>query len=469
MKGLANTYLDALPEALAAKGYHVTELHMAEAGSWWKPLRVEHHYGNTHRISIWNSGVYAGVPPGTGAVGVAEPRKDVIPTAKLRKVFVDLLDEIAPDVIHIQNLFGFPVRLLEEATKRGIPVAMTEHGYNPICPTVHLFLECGQPCSLGRDTLVCRHCSRRSSTYPVFRLERAFNVLMGRVVNHGRAWKLLNSIKSAIDRFASFHRSLWQKNDGYLMRYDEMCKMLRGLDLLHCISEVQAARLQQATGPLPNLKVRPIVPQTIRRVGSIGRAKSPDNQVPTFVVLNIFPWRDDKGWSYLQRVVMRLEQQRRDFRVLWYADASSPHKCIQYRGRYDHGDLDTIASVADACLMPSLWLETLGFTGMELLARGVPLICSNRCGVSQMVRNGVTGVVFDPSSEENLCQVLNSLLDAPAKLGAMRQAQSEACVHMQTFDEHIDEFAGMLESLLHARCTAHGSATNQAKAETIEP
>jgi len=173
--------------------------------------------------------------------------------------------------------------------------------------------------------------------------------------------------------------------------------------------------------------------------------------VPTFVVLNVFPSRDDKGWSYLQRVLTLLEKCRSDFRVIWYAEASTHHRCVEYRGRYTHDDLDTIAALADACIMPSLWLETLGFTGVELLARGVPLICSDRCGVSQFVRNGETGVVFDPSTEGNLCDVLNGLLDQPSILDRMRRVQAEVCVQMQTFDEHVDEFAGMLGSLVSAR------------------
>jgi glycosyltransferase involved in cell wall biosynthesis len=448
LKGMANTYLDTLPEALAARGHRVTALHMAEAGSWWGGLRVVRRDGVVPTVSIWNSGVYAGIPPGAGGIGIAKPRKDIVPPAKLSRIFAGLLDEIQPDVIHIQNLFGFPIRLLDEAEKRSIPVAMTEHGFNPICPTVHLFLEDGQPCSLGRDSLVCHRCSRHSLSYPMFRFDRACNILLGRVKSRRTMWNVVNWLKWTITSSSASLRSMWQTRAGYIRRYDEMCRMLRRLELLHCISEVQAERIQKATGLLKNLIIRPLVPPTIQRVGPVTRDSGSNTQVPTFVVLNVFPSRDDKGWSYLQRVLTLLEKCRSDFRVIWYAEASTHHRCVEYRGRYTHDDLDTIAALADACIMPSLWLETLGFTGVELLARGVPLICSDRCGVSQFVRNGETGVVFDPSSEENLVDILTNFLRSPGILGMMRRAQAQACMSMQTFDEHVEDMAGLLQSVV---------------------
>jgi glycosyltransferase involved in cell wall biosynthesis len=467
LKDTANTYLDTLPEALAARGHGVTALHMAEAGSWRGGLRVVRQDGVVPTVSIWNSGVYAGIPPGAGGIGIAKPRKDIVPPAKLRRIFAGLLDEIQPEIIHLQNLFGFPIRLLEEATKRGIPVAMTEHGFNPICPTVHLFLENGEPCNLQPDCLVCHRCSRRAVSYPMFRFERACNVLLSRVKNRRGLWIFLSWFKTAVLRLSTSLRSTVQTRSGYLRRYNEMCEMLRNLDLLHCISEVQAARLQKATGPLKNLIVRPLVPPTVRRVAPVSRFATSDAQVPTFVVLNIFPSRDDKGWTYLQRVLTLLEQHRSDFRVIWYAEASTHHRCVEYRGRYSHADLDSIAASADACIMPSLWLETLGFTGVELLARGVPLICSDRCGVSQFVRNGVTGVIFEPSTEDNLLQILSDLLDQPSTLERMRRAQAEACARMQTFDEHVDEFAGMLGALVSARGVASTSGASPQLQQTF--
>ena len=442
----ANNYLDALPEALASRGHHVTVLHMAEAGSPLKGFQITRRKGIVSTVSIWNSGAYASVPPGRGGIGVAQPRKDIVPSARLRRAFAEILDESQPDVVHVQNLFGLPIRILDEAAKRGIPVAMTEHAFYPICPTAHLLLENGQPCSFGRDSLICHRCSRRSLTYPMFRLNRALAILAERAKDHAFVCRSLSFLKRAMNSFSWWLRPMWHSRKGYVERYDAMCEMMRKLDMLHCISDMQAERLQNAIGRLPNVVVRPIVPPTIRRVGPVARETTGTGKA-TFLVMNVFPWRDDKGWSYLQRVIARLEEQRRDFRVLWYADAETSHHQIEYRGRYRSGELDSMAAAADACIMPSICQETLGFTGMEMLSRGVPLICSDRCGVSQFVTHGVSGMIFDPSTEEGLYSILIGLLDNPAKLAAMRRAQAEACLQMQTYDEHVDEFSGMLEAL----------------------
>ena len=79
-----------------------------------------------------------------------------------------------------------------------------------------------------------------------------------------------------------------------------------------------------------------------------------------------------------------------------------------------------------------------------MLSRGVPLICSQRCGVAEGVRDGVTGLLFDPSSPEKLEEVLNRVLDNPNMATVLRQAQASVCQVLPAFAQHV----GSLETLL---------------------
>jgi glycosyltransferase involved in cell wall biosynthesis len=65
-----------------------------------------------------------------------------VPTARLRA----LVAELAPDVVHTSNLFGFTTALWEVAHRQGIPVVHTLHDYQLLCPRTSLLRRDGSPC-----------------------------------------------------------------------------------------------------------------------------------------------------------------------------------------------------------------------------------------------------------------------------------------------------------------------------------
>jgi glycosyltransferase involved in cell wall biosynthesis len=441
----SNAYLDSLPKALAARGHEVTAMHMSEIGPWKKGLHLEVREESVRTIAVRNSGVYAGLPPGAG-IGTARPLREVVPSESLRQLVAGVVKEISPDVIHLQNLFGFPIGLLRDLRSTHAPVAMTEHGYFPICPTAHLFKPAGEPCTLTRDKLTCSRCCVKSQNYTMFRLVLSLNARLDSMSRSSVAWKVLVRFRNGLLRANTIARRALTSDEPYRRRFDAMRKALHQLDMVHCISQLQASRLRQAVGELPNLTVLPLVPPTITRPAPVPRQKRSGEKV-RFAVLNVFAGRVDKGWNYMHGVLRRLESERADFHVDWYANGTNT-ACVTYHGRYAQGDLDRIAAHMDFCVMPSIWLETLGFSSLEMLARGVPLICSNRCGVAESVRHLKTGIIFDPVSEDNLYQVLSAVLLAPQESVRMRLAQAEACRRMRTFTEHVEDLSAMLENLV---------------------
>ena len=442
--GRSNVYLDSLPKALAELGHEVTAMHMAEIGPWRKRLHLEFHEGLVRTIAVRNSGVYAGLPPG-GGTGTARPRREVVPSESLRRAVATVVRQISPDVVHLQNLFGFPIGLLPELRLTNAAVAMTEHGYFSICPTAHLFKPSGELCTLSRDELTCSRCCVKSQNYAMFRLVLSLNERLDNMSHGSPAWKSLARVRNGLLRANHAALRVFATDGPYRRRFDAMREMLHELDLVHCISNLQALRLQEAVGVLTNLSVLPLVSPTLTKIVPVPRKRHPGEKVH-FAVLNVFPGRMDKGWGYMHAVVARLEKERADFQVDWYAEGTDTAR-VRYQGGYTENDLDRIASQADFCVMPSIGLETLGFSSLEMLARGVPLICSNRCGVAESVRDLKTGYIFDPSSEDNLHKVMSSVLRTPETAVQMRTAQTEACKGMQTFQEHVTDMSAMLEQL----------------------
>lgn len=92
-----------------------------------------------------------------------------------------------------------------------------------------------------------------------------------------------------------------------------------------------------------------------------------------------------------------------------------------------HGYVDpsTFLPSLDVLVVPSLWREPLGRVVFEAFAHGVPVLGADRGGIPEMIDDGTTGHVFDPSDINSLRDLLVELARTPSRLHAMREAAHE--------------------------------------------
>ena len=64
--------------------------------------------------------------------------------------------------------------------------------------------------------------------------------------------------------------------------------------------------------------------------------------------------------------------------------------------------------MTDILVCPSIWYETIGYTVLEALSHGVPVIVSGTVGAKDIIAKG-SGYVIDDIDENKLYDVLNSL------------------------------------------------------------
>lgn len=445
--GSSNAYIDSVVHGMLELGHDIVELHTAIRKNSLRGFHQKEEVkktliGKESSVIQWiNSGVYAGHPPGSGA-GTSDPSSNVVPEDKMKIAFRDLLLRHRPDLVHLQNLFGFPVGLVEEIKALKIPLIMTLQDYTPICPTSHLFLPERVMCSLSRDNLQCHHCCNRSKTYAQFATEELFNLLLSRLTVGSGLWKLVAGIRNKLSSLLAQTRRSGKKLTEYQFRYDAMIQFLASADAVHCLSNLQAARIRDVTGPINNLKVIPVSPPAVVHPAPVSPCES--NHLLRFCVLNVQQGRDDKGYTYLLSALLSLESRMKDFHVDWYADGVST-ECIRFCGGYKLEQLNVIAASTDFSITPSLWLETQAYTGVEMLARGVPLICSTRAGVSEWVINGITGILFDPSNPEEFVNLLESLLKDREKVKTMREETMRRAPSVKTHQQHLHEIEALYD------------------------
>ena len=447
--GSSNAYIGSVVRGMSEIGHDVVELHTSIRKSSFRGFHQKEEVqetlnGKNNSVIQWiNSGVYAGHPPGSGA-GTSDPSGNVVPKDKMRMAFRELLSRHRPDLVHIQNLFGFPVGLVEEIKALKIPLILTLQDYTPICPTSHLFLSEGAMCSLSRDKLQCHQCCVRTKTYSQFKAEEYFNTLLSRLTMGCVLWKLVAGIRNKISSFLAQTRRTGKSLTEYQFRYDAMLHFLESADAVHCLSNLQAARIRDATGPINNLRVIPVSPPAVVHPTPV--SPSDNSHLLRFCVLNVQQGRKDKGYAYLQSALLSLESRRKDFHVDWYADGVST-ECIRFCGGYKLEQLDTIAASTDFSITPSLWLETQAYTGVEMLARGVPLICSTRAGVSEWVVNGTTGILFDPSNPVEFVNLLESLIKDRGKVSLMRDMTMRRAPRVKTHQQHLYEIEALYDEV----------------------
>jgi len=94
-------------------------------------------------------------------------------------------------------------------------------------------------------------------------------------------------------------------------------------------------------------------------------------------------------------------------------------KNIVFTGRKSFNECMAELSNAKFVVMPAVWYETFGLTGIEAFACGKPVIASNLGSMAELVEDGKTGLLFEPGNAENLAAKMKWMLDNP-----------DACIEM---------------------------------------
>ncbi len=452
--GASNSYQEALMEALARRGHDVVCVCTAGTTlrpgvSWTKQLSRPDGY------RIFNGGVYPAIYP-QGGVGTRQPDRDVRASRRLREAVLEIIRTEKPDIVSIQTFFGLPFSLIPEIKRLGPRIVFTAHDYFPLCPTAHLFTSEGHACTLSRNELVCERCCANALHYPIFRLATQLDRWAGRYEPGKAAWTWLHRLRNVLIRLNRRWNRLRAPALPYRRRHDAAIRMLHELDVVHCISRLQADQIQRIAGRLHNLRILPLSPPTLPAFPPSLREQTGHRPL-SLVALNMNGAY--KGTGLLERVSRRLaaEHLECELHVYGQPEPCPPIPFVHYHGRYQAADLDTIAAGADFCLIPSIWHETLGFVGMEMMARGVPLIVSSRAGVSEFVESGRTGFVFDVDSDDNLYAVVRRLIAEPdlrvliqGNLAQRLRVLPEqgGTRFLRFFDAHISEMEALFHALL---------------------
>jgi glycosyltransferase involved in cell wall biosynthesis len=279
----------------------------------------------------------------------------------MSRVVGRILDVERPDLVHTHNIVGFSGAAWKAAKRRGLPLVHTIHDYYLLCPNSSMY-KAGVNCV--KPCLACRpfHYVRRQLSAQV---DYAVFISAFMMARH-RQFACFNGARQGIIHNASI--------PGHF--------------------NVQ----RQAQNPL--------------RFGFIGRLIEAKGME---LLLEVFTGMATNGGT------------------LTLAGTGDPAYVRTLQERYSGPRVEFLGFVTpeefypriDVLIVPSLWHEPLGLVVMEALARGIPVIGTRRGGIPEILQEGKTGFLFEPSRPGELQEQIQKFLRQPSLVSQMGQQGRE--------------------------------------------
>ena len=309
--------------------------------------------------------------------------------------FAELLDDFAPDIIHIHGIYHqLTPAILPPALARNIPIAFTLHDYKVICPAYHFFrpgVGVCEDCRGGRQYMCAVHkCNHGSlAADAVYALDGWLQWRRGTVRDSVSAF--VGPCRFIVDKFAEHGVAR---------------------DKLHYIPN-----FFQTTDD------RPVDP---------GRVAALREQYGRFV-LYFGRLSTEKGLSdlveaaALARVPLVLVGEGKEECALRTL-ASERGVAAHFTGHLTGADLWAHVEAAQAIALPSIWYEIAPKSILEAQARGKVVVTTAIGGNPELVEDGVTGFVVPPNDPVALGRAIGRAFASPdadlARLGEAARARA---------------------------------------------
>lgn len=358
--------------------------------------------------------------------GVADP--DAYMTACVGDGYERFLQKLQPDVIHVHTLMGLHKEFLDAAQKRGVRTVFTTHDYYGICPKVTLYRN-GQVCG-GEDCKGCAACNQSGLSMkkilimqsPLYRLAKNTPLVAALRKRHRGAFFAEESLPELPEDSA-----LAEKYRQLRKYYTDMLEMM---DLIHFNSSMTEDVYRRYVQPKDS------------RVVSITHKNVKDNRSLAHIpghklrITCLAPAKPFKGYTVLKTALDALwNEGKRDFVLKLFGPVpeTAPYMQVKEDG-FLHSQLPEILANTDVLVAPSVWYETFGFTVLEALSYGVPVIVTDHVGAKDMVGQG--GIVIPAADAKALQAAIESL--TPDTLERMRRAVAND-VQIKTWDAFLEE------------------------------
>lgn len=110
---------------------------------------------------------------------------------------------------------------------------------------------------------------------------------------------------------------------------------------------------------------------------------------------------------------------------------------------YRYEELPQVMDTFDALVVPSQWYETFGFTVLEALGYGSPVIVTGNVGAKDLIRPWENGLIVKPEKNA-LAESMKTIANHPETLSRMNTWIKEN-QHIKTIQQHAEEIVALYQ------------------------
>ena len=342
-----------------------------------------------------------------------------------------LLDNFQPDVIHVHTLMGLHKSFLEAAKDKKIRLVFTAHDFFPICPKVTMFRH-GSVCDCVQTCENCGICNATALSLnkikilqsPIYR-ELKDSKIVKKLRKQHRDGYLSES--TANDTVAPVGSA-----DDYKKLRNYYYSLLKLMDMIHYNSSV-TKRVYESVFDLPNSCIVVITHSDIK-----DNRKVKDYSNDCLRIRYLGPQSGAKGYQLLESALDKLWDVQQNFFLDVHFEPMKSAPYIKSHERYSYAELEKIFDETDVLVAPSIWYETLGFTVLEAVRYGVPVIISGNVGAKDILEEGA-GIVIENISPEKLCAALQGLTFDKLKQMNKVNVKKQSITMIKQLEEAIEK------------------------------
>ena len=296
----------------------------------------------------------------------------IIYSAEARKKIREVLDDFAPDVVHLNNIqFHLTPSIIlgiddyRKKTKRNVKIIYTAHDYQLVCPSHGLF---------DNDLNVCEKCLGGNYTHCV----------RTKCVKNSR----LKSLLGMTDAY------LWKFSNAYSY-----------IDAIVCPSNFLKSKLDTQSR---------FASKTVVIHNFIESEPNSENTEKDNYVLEFGHLSKDKGTNTVLEVAKRMPNVRFVFAGYGKAvDDISKVQNAEYVGFKTGDELRKLIKKAICSICPSEMYENCPYSVMESIKLLTPVIGADIGGIPELIDVGKTGLLFESGNADSLEKALRYLLETP--------------------------------------------------------
>ncbi|MFN8390706.1 MAG: glycosyltransferase [Bdellovibrionota bacterium] len=268
----------------------------------------------------------------------------------------EIVSEFAPDLIHVQHLYGWPIGTLDQLAATGIPLAISFHDYYAVTP----------------------YYTMQGAPTPEVALGKEWNQLI---------------FQTDISAYVTKRFSVMQQSLAKCQAFIVPSSFLAGQ-----LSRVLPFPYQVIPHGIVPFEPGPTLDDARTRFAFLG-SKLPQ-----------------KGWMELLKAFQILQPNYPRAELDFYGGGQkSPERAspgVRFLPAYTHDDLPKIMQQYAIGVIPSLFPETFSYVLSEHWHGGKPVAASNIGALRERITDGVNGRLFEPGNIDSMVETLSWFLES---------------------------------------------------------